>query len=79
MTRELLLGLGTVIVAALLAILFFRRHKKDVSDRSPKLILNEVEVLMAYGRKKDAVSLLEEATQKYPQNREIAEKLIELK
>lgn len=78
MTSEYLFGIGTFIVFALIAILYLRRNEKDLTNRTPDSILNEVEVLMAYGKKEDAVRLLKIAKTKFPENTAIDNRLTEL-
>ncbi len=79
MTTEYLSEIGLLItIALIIAVLYFSMRTKDVKNRTPDSILNEVEVLMAYGKHKDAAELLRMATAEFPGKSKLSEKLSEL-
>ena len=78
MSIEYLIAIGIFGAIAVFSMLYLRRLKTGVSNRTPDTILNEVEVLLAYGKNKPAVELLREAVKEYPGNQQLSAKLTEL-
>ena len=66
---------GLVVVAVLFSL---RSRRQDLGHRSPQNILEEVEVLLAYGLYEKAIRLLREARISHPGHDEIRERLAEL-
>ncbi len=78
MTIEYLIAIGIFAAIAIFSMLYLRRLKTGVSNRTPDTILNEVEVLLAYSKNKHAVELLREAIKEYPRDQRLNAKLTEL-
>ena len=74
------LGILLVIVIAVVIVVFISRSgsSKPKAKPSPESVLGEAEIFIAYGRNDQAIALLEEGTQLFPESEEIKAKLKEL-
>lgn len=70
----------TLVVIAVIAIMLFKKSggnsNSAASDADP---IDEAEVYIAYGRKAQAIEILEKAKLDYPDRKDIGKKLEELK
>ena len=69
---------GTMLVVLVVVVIYYFRPKKSRAPQSPELVLGEVEIFLAYGRKRQAIELLEKGILQFPDSVEIKGKLKEL-
>jgi Tfp pilus assembly protein FimV len=77
MNTEIVLIIGVILVIGF--VLLTRRAGSNRSNGGPVDPIAEAEVFIAYGRKKQALEILENALRENPQRDDIALKLSELK
>ncbi len=80
---------AVLLVVLLLLLLVFRKPSGKTQKAAPRAIakgksneadpLAEADVYLAYGREKQAMEILEQASRKYPDRQDIADRLAELK
>jgi hypothetical protein len=68
-----------VILAIGIYFIFFKKNTPPIDLNNPDIVLNEIEVYLAYGKKKQAIALLEKALTHGTTNAEISAKLRELR
>ena len=77
-TKLAIIGLGVAIAFVLLMLLRIWQNSRTAAGRTPESILEEVDVLLVYDAKRQAIELLRQARLEHPDDDRIRHKLAEL-